>query len=43
MVSFKDGQTDQGTTSSLHVCYKGQEHKTRIIGEKVLVQPWCSV
>lgn len=43
MVSFKDGQTDQGTASSLHVCDKGQEHETGIIGEKVLVQPWLSV
>ena len=43
MVSFKDGQTDQGTASSLHVCNKGQKYKAGIIGEKVLVRPWLSV
>lgn len=36
-------QTDQGIMSSLHVCYKGQEHEAKIASEEVLVQSWFSV
>lgn len=34
---------DQRAASSLHVCDKEQEHKAKIVGEKVLVRPWGSV